>query len=279
MKVFFSPYSLEPKNRANNQSDLKTKHGIFLRSESEFIGYADYFPHGEFGDQSISEFMSSFPDRSNHYHQKILHRLKQPLNISESASFKNHQLYHPGDQVESNIIKYKLFGLEDTNFSALAQRGITLRLDANGIFNRLGFLAFLKGLSPKALESIEYIEDPSKDLNWDNDLVKLAEDFIQGSPTDFIVYKPTRTLFPETNKRIIFSSYMSSWLGLWQDYLELIAKGDLTLTHGLLTPGIYSNMETIFNGNYHEGFRPDLVKIRTLLNDFELIKWTYLCQI
>ena len=279
MKVFFSPYCLEPRNLANNQSDLKTKQGIFLRSEADFIGYADYFPHVEFGDQSIAEFMSTFPDFSNDYHQKILQRLKQPLDVSESSSFKNHQLYFPGDYVESNIIKYKLISLEDTKFSALADKGITLRLDANGIFNRLGFLAFLNELSPKALESIEYIEDPSKDLNWDNGVVKLAEDFLQGSPTDFFIYKPTRSLFPETNKRIIFSSYMSSWLGLWQDYLELIAKGDLALTHGLVTPGLYNNMEIIFTGNYREGFRPDLVKIRTLLGDFELIKWTYLCQI
>ncbi len=279
MKVLFSPYSLEPRNRANNQADLKTKHGIFLRLESDFIGYADYFPHVEFGDQSIAEFMSTFPDLSNDYHQKILQRLNQPLNVSQDARFKNHQLYFPGDPIESNIIKYKLFIHEDTHFCSLADQGIKLRLDANGIFNRLSFLAFLNGLSPKTLGSIEYIEDPSRDSNWDNNLVKLAEDFLQGSPTDFVVYKPTRSLFPESNKRIIFSSYMSSWLGLWQDYLELIAKGDLSLTHGLVTPGLYNNMETIFTGNYHEGFRPDLEKIRTLLGDLELIKWTYLCHI
>ena len=279
MKVFFTPYSLEPRNRANNQSDLKTKHGLFLRSESDFIGYADYFPHIEFGDQSIAEFMATFPDLSNDYHQKILQRLKQPLNVSESSSFKNHQLYFHGDHVESNIIKYKLFSLEDTKFSALADKGIKFRFDANGIFNRHDFLAFLRALSPETLDSIEYIEDPSRDLNWDNGLVKLAEDFLQGSPTEFFVYKPTRSVFPDTAKSIIFSSYMSSWLGLWQDYLELIAKGDLALTHGLVTPRLYNNMETIFRGNYYEGFEPDLAKIRTLVGEFELIKWTYLCQI
>jgi hypothetical protein len=119
MKVFYNPYSLTPKKKANRLSSLGRKSGIFLKGVlGKNTTFSDYFPHEELGDRNCEEFLSEFKFQKVTYEQKVFDLLlkDQIFQNLNPKKFYNHQLWSGTESIESKLIKYKLRDLEDRSF-------------------------------------------------------------------------------------------------------------------------------------------------------------------
>lgn len=282
MKVSVSPYVLTPLKRANRLSSLEQKDGVYLKGElNGKILFADYFPHSSLGDRTVEEFLQSFRFQEHIYDEKVFHFLLKDhlFQDGESKLFKNHLLSQGGDaRIDSPVMKYKLHYPEDFGFLPALKNGVILRLDANGLFTRNEFEEFLKQVPKDSLKNIEYIEDPLTDLDWNGLDVPVAQDFIQGTPFDFIIYKPNASFLKPTDKNVIFSSYLGSDLGRWHAASELFTHGDLKLTHGIVTEGFYEEELPLFAGSYQHGFEANKLVLKKMYESIYQRKWTHLCS-
>jgi len=266
MLVYFSPYSLTPLKAANRHSTLRPEKGVYLKIKTRFTEhYVDYFPHTALGDSPLELFLENFKFQNQEYSQKILHILlkEEAFRSQKIRPFLNHDLWDGVGQNLSEVVKYKLKDPMDDSF--LRTKG-KLRLDANGMFDLESFEKF-KSLLP--LERLEYIEDPMGTTDWSMLKVPLASDFINGSPHDFIIHKPNARFYPKTQSKVIFSSYMGSDLGRWHSYCELNELGDLTLHHGLKTPGLYVEQKFNYESSSVNGIYKELYGL----------SWKNLCSI
>lgn len=279
MDIFFSHYQLTPRRRANSLSDLSTKSGIFLKTSHEQNEIADYFPHEILGDQSIQEFLESFPDQKNQYHQSILLQLQKKKSPLPQTSFLNHQLWQEGVKLEAPVVKYKIMEIDEEIPSAILNSNCKIRLDANGIFKNKELSKFLSRLDPDQLNRIEYIEDPNSDGLWTEIPIPCAKDFIKSNSYQILIYKPNREHHLRIPKKTIFSGYMGHPLGTLHAYKELIERGDLHLYHGLLTPNLYQEDIDLFEGNYSLGFKPNTKKINEETSRILDQRWELLCSI
>jgi hypothetical protein len=278
MEIYYSPYTLEPVRKANNLSDLKPKQGVFLRTDKEGE-IADYFPHVALGDQPIEIFLKSFPEKDNIYHQSLLRQLQTKPAPLVSACFFNHQLWQEGEEVQSPVIKYKIFNKEDRLPDEILKSHCRIRLDANGIFENNEIFKFLSKLDIQQISRIDYIEDPSRTTSWLNIPIPTAKDFIESPHFQTLIYKPNRQFLPMLPVGTIFSGYMGSALGSLHAYRELQKRGDLNKYHGIFTPGIYADGPTLFQGNYLEGFIPDQKEIKIYQEKILDQTWSYLCSV
>lgn len=272
MKINYSLYSLTPKRKANSLGSLTKKTGVNLRGElNGKIFYADFFSHPELGDETLDEFMESFRFQKTEFQKKVFDLLLKDhafQNIRPQM-FKNHAL-----QTETTLhapIKYKIMHEEDYGFLPLLERRRTFRLDANGIFTRSGFESYIKNLDPRLLKSIQYVEDPTKELDWENLPIKTARDFVNGSPADFIIHKPNARFKSDEALPHIFSSYMGGALGVFHAYCELINEGDLSLYHGINTFGVYEEDRELFTGV--DLLTPHVENIRRIYRDLGNQTW------
>ncbi|MGE3608181.1 MAG: hypothetical protein AB7I27_01240 [Bacteriovoracaceae bacterium] len=264
MHVYYSEYQLTPRKAANRLSDLAPKKGLYLKC----LGFADYFPHESLGDQSIEEFLDTFKDQKTEYAQKVLHFLKKEPFFYDQP-FLNHQLWDGTEEIEASVVKYKLKNNADQSYLDLINKGIKVRLDANGLFD--------PGDEIPSHELIEYIEDPMKNLNWNG--IKAAQDFIQGAPYQFYIHKPNARFLKQQTCPVIFSSYLGSDLGKWLSYCELVEQGDINLYHGIITKNFYQEENDLFQGNYKKNFKPTLDKVKNLFLHLEDLDWKYLGEI
>jgi len=279
MEIYLSPFELIPKVRLNRTAKLEPLFGIYLMTNEGGFRFAEYFPHVGMGDQSTLEFLKTFPDLSNQYHTKMMSYLSGPeLKISD-LKFFNHQLWRQGEKIISPIIKYKLLHAQDYTFLEATQNKVRVRLDANGLFDHQSYLNFRNQLAPSDIELIDYIEDPLAHEDWPGVDIPKAQDFIQGNPFEFLIYKPNRSSLPLCSRPIIYSGYMGSALGALQAYQELIISGDLKQYHGILTPGLYHNEVNVFNGSFFDGFVPNAFESNNFLKQLAGREWSYLCTI
>jgi hypothetical protein len=151
-------------------------------------------------------------------------------------------------------------------------------LDANALFKRSDYLAFVKGIPERYHAQIEYMEDPLKETDWSKLYFSSASDFISGTPHSYYVYKPNCEFKPSTEAKIIFSSYLGSDFGRWHAYCELVKEGDLSLTHGIVTPGSYEGEKSFFSGSYQNGFEIEQTAVRRLYQDLSDVGWKLLCS-
>jgi hypothetical protein len=278
MHVFYNIYQLTPLKRANRLSSVKPQIGVHLKIRKRFTNhFADYFPHLSLGDGPVELFLEKFKFQENDYQKKILYFLlnEEELRSQKIKNFKNHQLWDGSSEILSSVVKYKLNDPEDMNFYKAIQKGFRVRLDANGLFNPDNLQHFIKKIPHEYLPFIEYLEDPMNEINWPSCSIPFAEDFIHGSPSAVIIHKPNARFFPVTEKKVIFSSYLGSDLGLWHSYLELIQKGDLGLFHGIVTKGFYQEERLRFDSSV----APIESDVRELYNDLENTQWKLLCSI
>jgi hypothetical protein len=278
MKIFVHRFQLTPKIELNRLSSTSIREGVFLKSETEKgVGYCEYFPHPELGDESIDEFLKNFIFQKTLAQKKALYFLDPKwMDLSFIRRFFNHQFHHPGGALRSKYLKYKIRHQDDFGFVDLLKEKKIVRLDANGLFVQKAWTDFFSKIPNEYKQQIDYIEDPIGDGDWNNFSIPCAQDFIQGSPYEVKIYKPYREFFPVNEKRIIFSGNMGHGLSNYQSYLELVQFGDLKETHGLLTDSIYEETPQLFTGNYDEGFLPNLSEINNYLKEISSLSWTQL---
>lgn len=275
MKLFYSPYALTPLRQLNSLSKTRTVEGMYIRAESKNgeYAYADYFPHAALGDLSCAEIISG---KRNEYFDKCLWFLEneKELRTLEQRPFQNHILAN-GDRFNPTHLKatykVKILGIENlVHLSRWLEKDIRLRLDANGAVSFKNWQATIAGLNPEALAKIDYIEDPGEG-DWRLLGAPSAVDFMESEYFDFEVYKPNRK-FSLDAKKAVFSSYMGGDLGRYHCYLELLKDGNLSLVHGIDTPGIYEEQRNLFV-SAGEGLTPDPVVIDDIYRDLQNRDW------
>lgn len=282
MDIFYSTYQLTPLKRANRLSSLDPKTGVYIRAKVDGVhAYADYFPHLPLGDRSVDQFLSEFSLQGTEYDQKILTILLNDPAYQKQVvvPFRNHQLWSGSEPLIGNIIKYKLLDQQDYSFLSALERGLRVRLDANGMFNRTNFLSFLANMPEKYLPLIDYVEDPILDSDWSSLRAPTARDFLNGEIYDYYIYKPNCEFRPEVDAKLIYSAYLGSELGSWHTYCELVNSGDLTTVHGIVGEGFYQEERGLFKGDYRQKMRPDQNVVKNIYQELELRNWKHLCTI
>lgn len=282
MDIYFSPYKLNPLKRSNRLSSMDPKPGIHLKAKvGNQTVYADYFPHIFLGDRSCEQFLAEFKDQKDEYDRKVLDLLlnDHAFQKQTAISFKNHQLWTGSELIDSPIIKYKMTGPHDTTPIDILKKKIKLRLDVNALFNRNSYNEFFQSLPDDFKKLIEYIEDPLSENDWTNLPLPAAQDFISSNYRDYYIYKPNCEFYPDVRAKVIFSAYLGSDLGKWHTYCELVNKADLSLTHGIIAEGFYKEERNFYQGNYHNGFTPNLNQIRDIYQELALKSWKLLCSI
>lgn len=280
MKVLYSLYTLTPKKKANRLSSMAKVQGVLLKGLlKDKILFADYFPHTALGDRSVEEFLPEFKFQEVEYDKKVFDLLLKDSEFQNLKAKKifNHQLWSSSDEIKAPVIKYKIQHKEDLGFLPALRKGFRIRLDANGLFEKNELISYFKEIPDLSL--IEYIEDPMKDQNWEGLPAPCAADFIKGSPSSFFIYKPNCEFLPETASDIIFSSYLGGNLGKWHSYCELVLKGDLKKTHGIVTDGFYEEEIPFLTGSYKDGFMADTVLGRKVYQECANREWKQLCSI
>jgi hypothetical protein len=279
MEIYFSPYSLSPLVRSNHLTDLSPKKGVYLRTDNPELEVADYFPHIGLGDQTLEMFLESFPNFEHPYHQSILRQLGSKKTEIHPVPFLNHQFWQEGAKVEAPVVKYKIMHKDDLVPDEILKSTCRIRLDANGIFEGKEIFKFLSRMDIQQIARIDYIEDPSRLSSWSDIPIPTAKDFIENRHFQTLIYKPNRCFKDDLPSSTIFSGYMGSQLGVLHAYRELLARGDLTKYHGLLTPGIYAEERTLFCGDFQRGFIPDPKAIAHHLAEVHDQPWSHLCSL
>lgn len=282
MKVFYSPYTLTPLKRANRLSSMDKKHGVFLKGLlGDVITFADYFPHQPLGDRSCDQFLAEFKFQNVEYDKKVFDLLLRDVKFQnlKPKKFKNHQLWTGSESIDAKIIKYKMLHAHDRTFMTCLERGLRVRLDANALFKRSEYNEFIKDIPERYHSQIDYIEDPLADQDWSKLKVPSAMDFIPGTPYEYYIYKPNCEFRPETEAKVIYSSYLGSDLGRWHTYCELSEDADLSLTHGIISQGFFEEEKPFFKGSYSHGFDIEHPVVKRLYQNLSDVGWKTLCSI
>ena len=253
MDIEFCIDKLIPKQKLNRFHEKATRKVLNLRIDQEY--YLEYHPWLEFGDQDIYSFKEEVK-RKKYLPRFLLDllELEKNRNNIDHRSFKNHEFskvdkFYPGQYVK---IKF------DNNYSYIENilsNGVKVRIDFNNKFHIDEFKDWFNQLENNKKEFIDYLEDPGLkklDLIELKSLgIKLASDRNEYIPELYQVKicKPCIEEVSQLNIPIIFSSYMGGDLGRYHTYLTLLQKGDLSLTHGIDTPGIYENQLSLYKSD------------------------------
>jgi len=269
MKVQYRVLKLRPLQTLNRFQENSIDVFQLKATLKDKILFSEYRPHLSLGDEPFETFIQSFKEQSTAPAQKIFSFLLGFTPDLKKISFSNHDF---NQSLGSPFLKYKIKHKDDLDFLKIPNKKI--RLDANGLFERKEFDEFVAKIPDVNL--IDYIEDPLKSTDWIGLKLKTARDFIPGNPFDIYIYKPLRELFPTTNNPIIFSHYMGSFLGSYLCYADLIERGDLSQTHGIVSNGIFQETN-IFHHLGSGQFELDQKALKTSLNDILQDKWSDLC--
>lgn len=252
MELSYCDYELTPVKDLNSFSNMKKRNGLLLRDDRSG-SFADYCPWEEFGDLSIStlkEIIQNEKEHSTFDHVKTLLLLDSKRGEVIHSPFKNHTL---------GILQNEIYGVfkikcgtdieyEAHRLNSLVQKHfLTFRLDFNNLLSEEKFSIFIKLLDKNIVKRIEYIEDPFPySESWGRYDVNLATDRNPAQEHFVSIYKPLADVCLPRGKKIIFSSYMGHDLGIYHSYLMLLKYGDLSLTHGINTPGLFEKQREIF---------------------------------
>ena len=326
-EVDFCPFQIRLASKLNRFPEshpTQWRAGLFLRCTQKSLSklnvtFAEYYPHPSLRDITTEEFLDTFAAQKycsqrktlqfliqDHHYQYHLFEDKAPL-----PSFYNHHFGIPEESRESpasypeSVYKLKC----DHHFKQLLEcfdkkrpQTFLLRLDANGLFNETSyqeFRSYLNTFLKGSFSSIEYIEDPSESTDWSWVDLPTAQDFVQPkSPIpDYYIYKPNRDFLSELSwqpKKIIFSSYQGGPLGQWHAYQELMAFGDLSLPHGIITPS--HEIDSLLNKPIFQlknetpclyqkqrlrllTFAPHRPNIELMYKNLHQLPWRFLCTI
>ena len=258
---------------------MDPKEGVFLSTKIDGKNvYADYFPHLALGDESVEAFLSGFKDQKTDYQKKILKHLKDDSRFQSfpAKKFRNHQLWSGTEPIVSPVVKYKMLHMHDRVFHEPLSKGIRVRLDCNAMFTKKTVNELLDHIPPEWRKLIDYVEDPLSDTDWSAFPLKRARDFIEGSPFEIYIYKPSCEELPQSGE-FIYSAYLGNALGNWHTYCELIENGNLSIYQGIIAFGFYEEVPDFYVGDYESGFSPDLLVIRNMYSDLSKLEWKDLC--
>ena len=282
MKVLYSPYTLTPVKRANRLSSLEKKQGVLVKGVlGNKTTFADYYPHIPLGDRPVELFLEEFKFQKIEYDKKVFDLLLRDHDFQNLKAKKvfAHQLWTGTENLEAQTVKYKLLYAEDRSFMSLLERGIRVRLDGNALFTRAEYERFVADIPMNFHSLIDYLEDPLKEKDWSNLKLKSAQDFIEGSPIDYYIYKPNCEFKPTLDVPIVYSGYLGSSFGFWHTYCELVQNGDTSVPHGLVARGFYEEEKDFLVGSYRDGFLPDATVVRSMYQNASNLNWKTLCSI
>lgn len=282
MKVLYSHYTLTPIKRANRLSSLEKKQGVLVKGVlGNKVTFADYYPHIPLGDRPVELFLEEFKFQKVEYDQKVFDLLLKDhefQNLKPKKVFA-HQLWTGTENIESQTVKYKLLYAEDRSFMSLLEKGIRVRLDGNALFTRVEYERFVSEIPQNLHSLIDYLEDPLKEKDWSNLKLKSAQDFIEGSPIDYYIYKPNCEFKPKLDVPLVYSGYLGSSFGFWHTYCDLVQNGDVSVPHGLIARGFYEEEKDFYEGSYLAGFMPKAEVVRSMYQDASNLNWKTLCSI
>lgn len=253
MRIQYSPYSLIKKTRLNALDQLATQDGALIKliDEDNNWGVADLCPWPSLGDLSLIDeinFMGNLYQRALELAADDLQARKEKKSLLQNKWIVNNTLvsnYRAFDYQNPKHVGRTLKIKGDRDIEALASLlnvihvNNKIRLDFNGVLNKLEFQSFLQLLSNK--ERIEYIEDPTAyDVdNWIlwNKKIPLASDFVLGHEGfTFKIVKPSREKI-QNGTRFTITSAMDHPVGVAHAlrYAQSFARN----VSGLLTLGFY----------------------------------------
>lgn len=223
MKIYYAPYSLQPKHSLNSLAQRTQREGALLKVEDGgFAGYADLHPLIEFGDLSLADHLKSLKsaspsllaERSLHLAYKDLQARKSKMSLIRNQKLKNNFmiadiLSFDFDQLQKledfKTLKIKVgrdWKKEAEALNELKAYPFRVRLDANSSFTANSFHDFLYLLEDAFLEKIEYIEDPTPyELNSWREFQKQVPVAI-----DFELEKASKTLMDAGFSVVILKS-------------------------------------------------------------------------
>ena len=182
--------------------------------------------------------------------------------------------------LDSTYLKIKYLGKLDklVEYINNIPADLILRIDFNNALSFDEVISFWDQVEFK--DRIEYLEDPvllsnKTDARLRAIGVPMACDrnIFNDQNYMFQVLKPNRDFIPDKSRhKIIFSSYMGHEIGIYHSFLHLLTYGDLTLYHGIDTPGIYEEYNGLFN-NHKDSLIIDEKKIENLYEDLKNKKW------
>ena len=276
MGIEFSLYELTPKYQLN-RFKVEQYRGVLLKVDGEF--FVDYFPWAQFGDMSIQDLLGQVQKDG-----VLPDFLQQCLSLDETRfeidhwDFMNHGIYN-GDHINTPILKIKYIDSFKQIDELLEKTHSKLRIDFNngGEFNKI--LCWWNNLSEKNKEKIDYLEDPfifNKEQNtYLRDMgisISADRNLFQKNFYDFNILKPNIDICNSFPLDSIFSSYMGHDLGRYHCYLALMKFGNLSLAHGINTPGIYNEQMNIFTQKgMHTSVTP--IVLKQLYEDIKGAKW------
>ena len=244
MDLEYCHYELTPLVKRNRFNDSSRK-GLFIRVDTDY--FLDYFPWKEFGDKSVPEFLDELKRK-----RSLPDFLLRDLDVEKNQHKiqKKGFLNHSFNNLNSNVCKVKFLGdFDELRIKVEQFQGLKIRIDFNNYGKVEEILHFWRSLSDKS--KIEYFEDPGyREEDWQefiNEGIPIAKDRMddKNNLAGFNILKPNRD--KPKSKNCIFSNYMGSDLGMYHCYLHLMQKGDLDLTHGIVTNGIYKEQREIFS--------------------------------
>lgn len=275
MKIFISPYELKKKSSLNAADASSSEQGALIKvqDDNNNWGVADLKPWPSLGDLSLDEELrtsGSLFTRSLQLAAEDLEARKNKIRLLTNQSVKNNWLFTTFKDLESisslsGSVKIKgdqqVLKLATHLDYLVGQFPITLRIDFNGVLSSKEFELFLSTLSAKVLEKIEYIEDPTSQVEaqWNswNQIIPLAIDFARGNLLEFekawtyLIIKPARqdadqkiSICRAQNKKFTMTSAMDHPVGVahglrWAQKYPQLSSGFLTL--GLYEPSAFTN--------------------------------------
>ena len=229
MKVFYSPYRLEPKNEFSGlYRDIDGILLKFINEKTHAESFSLYHPIVALGDLSLEKFLSSEESR------RLLLKKINNLSIDDSEALsgvvKSYYLSLSADDLIKKakavqdkgfkIVKLKASNLNSIDFDTLEELPFDYIFDFNGQEKVVNFENLNDSHKEFLNQRLEYIEDPY--VTKRKMYFKLASDFIDyGEESDVRIVKPTgfNHATPESlgalgsRSELVVTSYLDHPLG------------------------------------------------------------------
>lgn len=269
----YCSYKLTPIKQLNRfSSELVQREGVLINCNGL---YYDYHPWKEFGDDSVEEFLTKLQKNG------LSDQIKAVLDLDRKRASISHNdfLNHSFNEV-GKCSKLKFTNRSDLiTFLSKLKQGSYLRVDFNNSLSSHETYSLWLSLSVQEQALIEFFEDPCPESEGWSALreagIKIACDRNLGISQnfDFRILKPNVDMIIHEDKKVIYSSYMGHDLGRYHSYLALMENGDLSLYHGIDTPGIYQEQRTLFHHLGENRLKIDKDTVRKLYEELEELEW------
>jgi o-succinylbenzoate synthase len=206
VKIWFSPYTLQPRQALNAITGAEVRDGCLLKVEypDSSVGFADLHPWPELGDRRLAEQLERL---RYDVHTPLTKNAMEITRLDAAARARNESLWLDQEIPENHYLMTQV-PEDDAELCAAFAQGFDkiklkmgrdlaretawinqitdtfdltsqLRLDFNSTLNTKTYLEFQNALTEKAAIAIDYIEDPvlwSKKTGFGATILKVALD-------------------------------------------------------------------------------------------------------